>query len=143
MLLLLDSRSHIIRGPDPCYTLMCSCSGPVPQSEQRSSQVLKHKGLLCSLSGDGTVSLLCASVPQFPCLALVLGLLVLPVFRNSVDCPLGICFSTLFAGKYAYVLTFGNLFGITIKHHGRHTLSFMCLLDSTVLMSFFFFFLQE
>lgn len=56
-----------------------------------SAQVLKDKALLYSLSGDGTISSLCASVPLFfPCsCSRSLGLARL---RNSVDHTLGICF---------------------------------------------------
>lgn len=92
-------------GSRPAYRLcwMCFCCGGSPPSEQYFSQVLRDKALLCSPSGDGTISSLRASVPLFflcSC-SCSLGLAHL---RNSVDHTLGIWFSLLFAGKYVYVL---------------------------------------
>lgn len=72
--------SMVIKLPS-VLTLMCSCRGRIPPSEQCSSQVLRDKALLCSPSGDGTISSPPASVPPFffP-FALVLAPLALPVY---------------------------------------------------------------
>lgn len=66
----------------PASRLWCVLAVDVfPLSEQCSSQVLGDKALLCSLSGDGTISSLLASVPLFfSPFALVLALLVLAVY---------------------------------------------------------------
>lgn len=81
----------------------CLCSGRIPPWVSSAPlNVLEDKALLCSPSGDGTISSVRASVllfflcscSQSPGLARL---------RNSVDHTLGICFSLLFAGKQTYI----------------------------------------
>lgn len=99
-------------------TRVCSCSGRIPPSEQFSSLVLADKALLlCSPSGDGTISCLRASELLFFLCSRSRSLGLAPL-RNTVDHTLGICFVNKLTSD------FWRLFGVTIQQHDGHTLSF-------------------